>query len=116
MLTPGSDDTVDCPVRVNDLLPISSVPLYVPVVEPEKATVNVMELPGGMLTGAGLFPVIAKPAPETEMEGTETGPIVVDGFVTVNSRLAALPLPEIVVPKLIGEPACAARLTPVESV
>jgi hypothetical protein len=113
MLGAGSVDTTDCAVKLNVLLPIASVPLYVPAEEPENTTVNVMELPGEMLAGAGLVPVIANPAPETEIDGTETGPIVVEGFVTVNSKFAVMPLPATVLPKLIGDPACAARLIPV---
>src|SRR5579875_3114624 len=100
MLGVGKFDRTDCPVRLKALLPTESVPLYVPADVAENATVNVMEPPGEILAGAGFVPVITKPAPETEIEGTDTAPIVVGGFVTVNSKLAVLPAPAIVDPKL----------------
>jgi hypothetical protein len=46
MLGVGSDETTLCALRVNDLLPIANVPVYVPGADAEKITLKVIDAPG----------------------------------------------------------------------
>src|SRR5205807_8387633 len=78
----GKGEITVRPRSANCRVPIESEPVYVPVAAAANVSVNVMDVPGAMLMGAGGTRVMPKPAPVTLSGETATALYEVAGFAT----------------------------------